>query len=281
VLSNKGDAVMVTAVLLLSLAVSVGGRLLISYGEAQGKEMDMAHVDDVQDSMMGMRGSMYTLLDAGDTRTHIVNRVTLGTFGNPYLAVARSSGTLSVEPTPSQFSMALMVGPSGLETILDSISGAIVYTGDLYYFEDQDYHFEGGAVIIDEGGSMAMASPPSFELRQTPTGFGLIVSLYGMGGNEVSISGIESVIVKVRMETYTTHSIDLAGQSVRIRINSFAEKVWKDHFSEIFATAGLVPGVDYTFTDPVDWNDPYQYLDVEFKGMDFIHSRMGVMGVML
>lgn len=280
-MSNKGDAVMVTAVLLLTLALSVGGRLLISYGEAQGKEMDMEHIDDVQDSMTGIRGSMYTLLDAGDMSTNIVNRVTLGTFGNPYLATAMSSGTLSVEPSASYFSLEVLVGTPGAETTLDSISGAMVYRSDLYYSNDQDLDFEGGGLIVDEGGMMAMSSPPSFELRETPTGYGIMMSFYGMGGGRMSISGTESILVEVRMESYTIHTIDLEGDSVRIRINSVAEGVWKDFFSEVLRIAGLASGVDYEFTDPVDWQDPDQYLEVEFRGMDFLHSKMGVMGVLI
>jgi hypothetical protein len=270
---------MVTAVLLLSLAVSVGGRLLISYGEVQGKEMDMEHTDDVQDSLLSLRGSMYTLLDAGDTRTQIVNRLTLGTFGNPYLAVARSSGTLTIKPQSSEFSITVLVGPSGSESLMDQVSGSVVYDGNMYYFEDHAYHFEGGGVLLDEGGSRAMASPPAFELRETPGGYGVILSFYGMGGNEVSISGIETVIMKVRMETYTAHQFDLEGDSVRLRINSYAELVWKDYFTQMLTAAGLTSGVDYVITDPVDWNDSSQFLDIELRGMDFLTERMGIMEV--
>jgi hypothetical protein len=280
-MSDKGDAVMVTAVLLLTLALSVGGRLLISYGEAQGKEMDMAHVDDVQDSMVGIRGSMYTLLDAGDMNTRIVNRVTLGTFGNPYLATAMSSGTLSIEPSASYFSLEVLVGPSGAESPLDSVSGAMVYSSDLYYFNDQDLVFEGGGVIVDEGGMMAMSSPPSFEFRETQTGHGIVMSFYGIGGLRSSISGTETIMVEVVMESYSFHNIDLEGQSVRVRINGASEQVWKGHFSEVLLSAGLASGVDYEFVDPSDWQDPDQYMEVEFRGMESLQSRMGVMGVMI
>jgi hypothetical protein len=279
ILSDKGDAVMVTAVLLLSLAVSVGGRLLISYGEAQGKEMDMEHLDDVQDSLQRTRGSMYTLLDAGDTRTQIVNRITLGTFGNPYLAVARSSGTLSIRPDPTDFTVSVLAGPSGSESLLDEVSGSIVFEGSLYYYQDQDYHFEGGAVIVDQGGFRAISSPPAFELRETPGGFGVFLSFYGMAGGAVSLSGIETIVMKVRMESYTAHRFDLSGDSVRIRVNSNAEMVWRDYFLERFKTHNLVAGADYVITNPVDWTSPAQFLDIELRGMDYLNERMGIMEV--
>jgi len=252
---------------------------LISYGEAEGKESDMEHVSDVEDSLMNVRGSMYTLLDSSDTRTSIVNMVTLGTFGNPYLAVARSSGTLEVEPSQDRFFAMVMVGPSGSETMVDLVGGNMVYEGDIYYFEDHDYHFEGGAVIVDEGGSKAMSSWPSIDLVETPTGHGIYLSMYGMGSNRLSISGIESVILSVRLESFTSRSLALSGESVTLRINSFSEEVWKGYFTDLLMGESLVAGVDFIITDPADWNDPSDFLEVEIRDMEFINMDIGVMGV--
>jgi hypothetical protein len=272
---------MVTAVILLTLAVSVGGRLLISYGEAEGKEMDMEHVSDVEDSMLNMRGSMYTLLGAHDTRTTIVNRVSLGTFGNPYLAVARSSGTMVVDQSQDEFSITVLMGPSGSETMLDTVSGSMVYVGDLYYFEDHDYHFEGGAIIVDEGGFREMSSWPSIELVETPSGHGIYLSFYGFGSNRLSISGIESIIMEVQLESFTARSIQLTGQSVTIRVNSFAEEVWKGYFEDLMSQGGMVNGIDYMISDPTDWTDVDDYLQIEIRNLQFLDLDMGVMGVSL
>ncbi|MDG6224507.1 MAG: hypothetical protein QCI82_03240 [Candidatus Thermoplasmatota archaeon] len=280
-LSDRGDAVMVTAVILLSLAVSVGGRLLISYGEAQGKEMDMEHISDVEDSLLNMRGSMYTLLDAKDSRTTVVNRLTLGTFGNPYLAVARSSGSLEVRPDRDRFFCSLYAGPTGSEILLDTVTGSIKYDSELFYFEDQDYYFEGGAIIIDESGYRTMSSFPSVELRETPTGWGIALSFYGLGSEPFSVSGIESISAEVSLQSYTSRTLTLseATDSIMLRINSFSEQSWKAYFDSFLGGKGLVNGVHYSFTDPVDWEDTTQFLEVRIDTMQYISYDMGVMGV--
>jgi len=89
---DRGDAVMVTAVLLLSIFLSVGSNYLLEHGDNVGKEEDMVHAAYVEDSFLNTRSSMSSLLKAADTKTVIIERFTLGTSGNPYLGVARSSG---------------------------------------------------------------------------------------------------------------------------------------------------------------------------------------------
>ena len=100
---DRGDAVMVTAVLLLSIFLSVGSNYLLEYGKILGKEKDMEHSTDVEESLLRTRASMSVLLDSEDLNTVIIDRYTLGTFGNPYLTVARSSCTLTIDPDPSFF----------------------------------------------------------------------------------------------------------------------------------------------------------------------------------
>jgi hypothetical protein len=85
--------------------------------------------------------------------------------------------------------------------------------------------------------------------------------------------------MKARMETYTSHQFDLLGNSVRIRINSNHEQVWKDYFTQLFTAAGLTSGPDYSVTDPGDWHSSSQFLDIELKGMKFISEKMGIMEV--
>jgi len=47
---DRGDAVMVTAVLLLSIFLSVGSNYLLEHGDNVGKEEDMFHAAYVEDS---------------------------------------------------------------------------------------------------------------------------------------------------------------------------------------------------------------------------------------
>ena len=111
--NDRGDAVIVTTVLLMSIALSFGGSMLMDYGEVVGKEDEMTHVASIQDSFIRLRTSMYSLLEGEDTSATIINRITLGTYGNPYLAVSRASGTLTIDPTNDRFSVSIVFKDAG------------------------------------------------------------------------------------------------------------------------------------------------------------------------
>lgn len=278
---QNGDAVMIAAVLLLSLGVALGGRLLIGYGEIQGKEDDMAHMADLEDSMMRMRGSMYTLLESGDTQTTIVNRATLGTYGNPYTTVARSSGKISMDPRPDSFSMRLILRSGGTDTMIDSISGSLTYQGDNYYYVDQEYSFHGGGILLTSYGSDTVSSPPSINIdKGIGNEYSVHIRAYGITGGVRSVTGFESIQLESSMQTYSSDQISIpGGSSLVVSINCRGEQAWKNYFSSYLKGQELVEGTDFNINDPVDWTDPDEYLELEILTLNSLDYRFGNMEV--
>jgi len=279
---DKGDAVMVTATLLLSIALAVGGRLLLDYGEIQGKELDMEHSNDVEDSMVRSRAAMLALLTREDTVTTLMTRITLGTPGNPYLAVARSSGSLDYDPTPSQFQMQIVVKNLGAERIVNTINGVLTFRSNNYYYHDQQFTFQAGAVLLNEFGPSVISTPLSMDYYTDSVGWSVNLNLYGFTGERWSLSGIESIPLKISLESYSTISFDPGlNDIVTLRINTLGEEAWRDHLRNHFRDLGLIENTDFRLVLPADYTDPAQVLDIELLTPNTVSFITGEMEVTL
>lgn len=279
---RRGDAVMVTTVLMLSIILSVGGRLLLDYGEIVGKDDDMLHAADVSDSLMSVRASMGTIVRSGDTESRILNRVTLGTSGNPYLGVARSSGILDYSPDPDLFEMAIYLEDGAAERMLNTVSGSLTFTSNNFYYHDQVLMYQAGGIVLNEYGYYAMSTTPTSEISKTPTGWTYSMILFSMTGNQWSISGIDSVALSIGMAGLADLVLEpAAGQVVSIRINCPGEEAWEDHFRNHLQSNGLVENTDFIITQPADWQSSSDHLEVELQGMERFVANIGEMEVSL
>ncbi|MCK5773412.1 MAG: hypothetical protein KAH57_06450 [Thermoplasmata archaeon] len=280
--NDRGDAVIVTTVLLMSIALSFGGSMLMDYGEVVGKDDEMTHVASIQDSLIRLRTSMYSLLESEDTSATIITRVSLGTYGNPYLAVSRASGTLTIDPTNEHFSVSILLRDtiSGTETELNSVKGCISYETSNYYFHDQQYRFQGGAIILNEYQGTTMTSYPGLSLSSFEGDWGIDMELYGLTSSGQVISGFESIPLLVTMDGYSSINHDMdANEEILIRINGDGEEAWSLFYRTKMVEAGLTEGVDYDITDPLDWNDPDQYVEIELKTLTSFGAQIGEMEV--
>lgn len=273
---QRGDAVIITAVILMSLGAAVGGKLLLNYGETIGKEDDMIHISDVGDSFIRIRGSMYSLLDSGDTRSMIVSRITLGTAGNPYLAVARSSGKLSYEVSRDNFHITFYRSSGGVEALIDSASGSMTYQSNNYYFNDQTLQFSGGGIVVDEYGFKAMSAPPSANMIRGVDTYGIEMDVYGMSGHSWSVSGIDAIPLGITMSGFSHTSLDLsAGESIIIRVSGEVRYAWSAYLRSYLGGLGLTEGAagDFVITSFAD------HEDIELTELAFFECNVGVMEV--
>ena len=273
---QRGDAVIITAVILLSLAAAVGGRLLLDYGESIGKEDDMIHISDVEDSFIRLRGSMYSLLDSEDTRSTIVSRVTLGTSGNPYLTVARSSGKLSYDVGTDNFDIAFYRNVGGVEVLIDSASGSITYESNNYYFDDQSLIYSGGGIVVDEYGFKAMSAPPSIKMERGFDSYGISMNIYGMSGYSWSISGIDAIPLSITMNAFSQTALNMGGgETIIVRISGEVRNAWSAYLRAYLSSLGLTEGAadDFLITSYGD------HQDIELKTMSFFVCNVGVMEV--
>ncbi len=279
--NDRGDAVIVTTVLLMSIALSFGGSMLMDYGEVVGKEDEMTHVASIQDSFVRLRTSMYSLLEGEDTSATIITRISLGTYGNPYLTVSRASGTLEIDPTNEHFSVSIVLkDASGTETVLNSIKGSIGYRTNNYYFHDQKYIFQSGAILLQEYQCNTMTSYPGFSISSFGSDWGVDMDIYGLTSNAQVISGFESIPLLVTMDGHSSIKRDMgAGEEMSIRINGVGEEAWSLFYRTKMTESGLTENVDYRITDPDDWDDPDKYVQFDMLTLTSFSAQIGEMEV--
>lgn len=277
---KKGDAVMVTAVLLLSVFLSVGSNLLLNYGEVVGTEEEVLHLTDVEDSLMKIRNSMLTQVKAGDTYTSIINQVTLGTLGNPFIGQARSSGTIDMIPGSSEFLFQILIDDGGVEIPVNSVNGAINYYCNNYYFNNRGYQLEGGGLFIQENGQLIVNTLPLMDISRTQSDWSFGLSIFGISGDRFSISGIESIPLSQMMISYQESFQTLAaGQVLVFRINSMSERAWATGFRSYLNEQDLVENSDYSITDPMDWSSSGDHLEVRLTTLSSFDLQIGEMEV--
>ncbi len=274
---RKGDAVMVTSVLLLSLLLSVGGKLLLDQGEIQGKEDDMLHVADVESSMLRTRSSMLVLQENQDHSMVIMNRVTLGTYGSPYLGVARSSGELSFDPSSDEYHMGIYLEEGGTRSLLNSINGQLKFESNNFYYHDQNLFFQSGGIVRDEYGSYAVAWSPSIDIIKGPSTWAIYGNIYGMTGSKWSITGIESISMIIRMagSSDVSHVLS-AGQTIVLVYDGDTNSAWEEWWRSTAQLNGLTVGTDIDLTWPSGISGP---LEVELISLESIKLNIGDMEV--
>jgi hypothetical protein len=274
---EKGDAVLITVILLLSIALTLGGNLLLAYGDSLGKEDDMLHMTDVEGSFMRMRGSMFTLLEERDTNSIVIQRFTLGTDGNSYLGIARSSGTLNMEPGTFEISVGVRSG--GILDKINSVSGQIKFASNNYYFDDQIMSYQGGAVVVEEYDQKTLDNPPSFPIQRYSTGFGITFNLYGISGRSFEITGIETTTLEMNMLSQSSNYREIrAGDSIVVTVNSNAQDAWEDWFRSYLGENSLVEGAgnDFQISTNIDGE-----LEVEIFNSLEVRVISGIMEVRL
>lgn len=276
---RRGDAVMVTSTLLLSLILSAGATMLLDYGEIKGKEEDMLHVTDVESSLLKARSGMEKLQENGDYEMVISSRITLGTYGSPYLGMARSSGKLSYDPSYNGFNMGIYIESGGSRSLLNSVNGHLLFESNNYYYRDQDLVFQGGGVIRKEETSSTMAWSPSIDVSRDLTSWSLTGSIYGLTGTEWSITGIESVSLSTSLQgsSRVERNID-PGDSVIMVYNGENTQAWETWWGSFAGLNGLALGVDIDITRPAGPAGP---LEIELITLESIMIDIGEMEMIL
>jgi len=281
-LDEQGDAVMATAVMLFALMLSLGSSFLLNYGEVSGKENEMHHLTEIDSSFMRIRNSMLKLTRSEDTSTSIMNRMTLGTPGNPYIGMARSSGEFSMDPDPNHFKMEVVLEDGATDPVLNSVSGSMYYRGNNYYFNDQDYYFEAGGIFINEYDFITRSVMPSVLIQQTQTGWIMEMEAYDLSSSAWTVTGIETLALRINMAgSFSNVITPFPGQIISLRVNSPNEQAWAAGFREVLRIQGLVEGVDFSLDEPVDWTDPGDHLEVDLLTPENFQFNVGQMEVSL
>ncbi len=195
-----GIAGSVTAVLFVIIITTLLAGVALYYVPAWSKDAESEHMNKVANQFLSIRDGIEDQIDRG------------AGSGSLYSHVAMTSGTttsfLGIQGEPSKGTLALDTNASFFEMYdSDNVSdiyalgkGQLLFQSRNAYYVDQEYSYEGGAVLVRQStrSTVRDGTPPRFSRTENGC-LTLSMSFYAMFGEATSITGTGSAGVETRV----------------------------------------------------------------------------------
>jgi len=168
--SESASSTVVGAVLLLAIIVSVFSVVRLGYVPEWKNDAEYSHMNDVWEDMADLKSKadLMTIVLASDPDSS--NPVTMsvpfhmGGGDLPLIGTIKSSGTLSINKNECTMEITTV---SENESDTEEITcGAVSYTSQNRYYVDQNFIYEGGALILSQGERSSMMLYPSIRFSR-------------------------------------------------------------------------------------------------------------------
>jgi hypothetical protein len=260
--SESASSTVVGAVLLLAIIVSVFSVVRIGYIPEWKNDAEYSHMNDVWGDMTELKSKidLMTIALASDPdsqNTEITMSVPFHMGGGdvPLIGTIKSSGTLSVANDQGR-TMKITKISNGNKTIPSIPYGTVSYASQNRYYVNQNFIYEGGALILSQGEQSSMMLYPSIRFSKVHA------NEYDVSIHAVEI--IKSVYTPADVISSNTGcSLRLTGEkfvplydsddegnisSFTLTINTDYPDAWHLYLKEIMADARIKEGVDATLT---------------------------------
>lgn len=170
--SESASSTVVGAVLLLAIIVSVFSVVRIGYIPEWKNDAEYSHMNDVWEDMSDLKSKidLMTIALASDPDPHdteITMSVPFHMGGGdvPLIGTIKSSGTLSVNKDECEITITTNSDGNWNNT---TTCGAVSYDSQNRYYVDQNFIYEGGALILSQGERSSMMLYPSIRFSRAP-----------------------------------------------------------------------------------------------------------------
>jgi len=170
--SESASATVVGAVLLLAIIVSVFSVVRIGYIPEWKNDAEYSHMNDVWEDMADLKSKidLMTIVLASDPDSS--NTITMnvpfrmGGGDVPFIGTIKSSGTLSVAKKEECNIIVTAISDGGNRS--EKIEyGTVSYDSQNRYYVDQNFVYEGGALILSQRERSSMMLYPSIRFSRT------------------------------------------------------------------------------------------------------------------
>lgn len=181
--SESATSTVVGAVLLLAIIVSVFSVVRIGYIPEWKNDAEYSHMNDVWGDMADLKSKidLMTIVMASDPNSS--NTVTMnvpfhmGGGDVPLIGTIKSSGTLSVVNKEECKMKVTAVSETGNWSNTTQY-GTVSYNSQNRYYVDQDFTYEGGALILSQGERSSMMLYPSVRFyRSQANGYNVSIHI--------------------------------------------------------------------------------------------------------
>jgi len=169
--SEAASSTVVGAVLLLAIIVSVFSVVRIGYIPEWKNDAEYSHMNDVWEDMSDLKSKIDLMTIALASEPNSQNTVTMnvpfhmGGGDVPLIGTIKSSGTLSVNKDECEIKITTNSDGNWNNT---TTCGAVSYASQNRYYVDQEFTYEGGALILSQGERSSMMLYPSIRFSRAP-----------------------------------------------------------------------------------------------------------------
>ncbi len=197
---RRGIAGSVTAVLFVIIITTLLAGVAMYYVPAWSKDAESEHMNKVANQFLSIRDGLEQQIakgeDSGSLYSHVsltsgATTTFLGIQGEP------SKGTLAFDSNSSLFEV---YDTDNVSDIYALGKGQLRFQSRNAYYVDQEYTYEGGAVLVRQGQSSSVRDGTSPAFRRAENGcLTVSMSFYALFGEATSITGTGSAGVETRV----------------------------------------------------------------------------------
>lgn len=246
--SDDAVAGIVVAILLIGLFVTIFSIIQTVYVPQWMEQKESEHMNEVASQFAQLKFATDIQLHSPfSPNLSISTPITLGSEKIPYLLSEKSYGELAIVSDECSVTI------KGDETISHPI-GTIRYSSRNFYFVDQSYIYEAGAVIIAQSQGNILSSPPFFSVinQDTVNIDFTVVNIFSIGG-KTSVNGYSacSVLTSYSRSPNETTNVNNVTQ---ITINTTHPNSWKRFLNDTLLDEGLSYGTNFSLDVSEDEN---------------------------
>ena len=224
---NEGVVGIVVAVLLLGLFISIITTIQTIYVPAWMEQKEAEHMENVANQFSMLKFAIDTQI-ISEKPMPISTSIELGSKEMPFFLSSKSYGSLEILEDEFGLSINTRAGD-----VFDYSFGTIKYTSKNAYFLNQDYIYEGGAIIMNQLKGNVMTILPSFSADLDPYTTDIILEFNIINISRVkdktSVSGFGTYPIKTRFSNSSSPVSITAVTS--ISINTSYISAWENFFN--------------------------------------------------
>lgn len=178
--SQSASSTVVGAVLLLAIIVSIFSVVRIGYIPEWKNDAEYSHMNDIWEDMADLKSKMdlitIVLASEPDSPNTVIMNVPIHMGGGdvPLIGTIKSSGTLSVF-NKEECNMTVTTVSEGNWKSGPILYGTVSYDSQNRYYVDQNFIYEGGALILSQRERSSMMLYPSIRFSRAANGYSVSV----------------------------------------------------------------------------------------------------------
>jgi len=262
--SNDAVTGIVVAILLIGLFVTIFSIIQTVYVPQWMEQKESEHMNEVASQFAQLKfATDIQLYSPSSSNLSISTPITLGSEKIPYLLSEKSYGELAIVSDECSVTI------KGDETIFHPI-GTIRYSSRNFYFVDQSYIYETGAVIIAQSQGNILSSPPFFSVtnQDTVTINFTVVNISSIGG-KTSVNGHSTCSV-LTSHSRSPNETTNVNNVTQITINTTHPNSWKRFLNDTLLYEGLSYGTNFSLDVSEDEN---------WVKIDFVKNTSAILNV--